>query len=275
MLGKLFKHEFKETGKLLIPLNLVIICYTLIGAIMLGSRLFDDDHFALLAASSLVLYILSIFAIFIVTFIFFTVRFYKTMYSSQGYLTHTLPVSTGSIIHTKVLVSVFWVVVTMAVTGFSIFAMVATTVRAHLSYDNLSYDSFQNFFIEFNEEFGMSFGSFLLPIMLLTIVGCFEGMLTVYASLSIGQLFNQYRILAAIVTYVIIHIAVNVMGTVTMFVTEFSAMDSLFMAEEFSDSVFGSFYHTLFSVSNIEHIILCVIFYAVLYFLTTRKLNLE
>ncbi len=274
MLGKLFKHEFKETGKLLIPLNLVIICYTVIGAIMLGSRLFDDDHFALLAASSLILYILSIFAIFIVTFIFFTVRFYKTMYSSQGYLTHTLPVSTGSIIHTKVLVSVFWVVVTMAVTMFSVFAMVAVTIRTHLSYDSFN-SFFMEFFMEFNEEFGMSFGSFLLPIMLLIIVGCFEGMLTVYASLSIGQLFNQYRILAAIVTYVIIHIAVNIMGTVTMFITEFSAMDSLFIAEEFSDSVLGSFYHTLFSVSNIEHIILCIIFYAVLYFLTTRKLNLE
>ena len=41
MLGKLFKHEFKATGKVLLPLNLALIGVTIIGMIMLGLKVFS------------------------------------------------------------------------------------------------------------------------------------------------------------------------------------------------------------------------------------------
>ena len=46
MLGKYMKHEFKETGKLMIPLNLVILVFTLLGMVMLGSRLLSTPAMA-------------------------------------------------------------------------------------------------------------------------------------------------------------------------------------------------------------------------------------
>lgn len=260
MLGKLFKHELKETGKLLLPLNLIIVVYTFIGAIMLGSRLFENDYMTMMGVASLLLYILSIFAIFIVTFVFFAVRFYKTMYSNQGYLTHTLPVSTGSIIHTKVLVSSFWVLVTMIITVVSIFTMVAVPLGKHIP------ELYEEFYVEF------SFIE-LVPIIILAVLGCLERVLVMYVSLSIGQLFNQYRVLAAIVTYVVINIATNIMETVTVFVVDFAAIDIL---EKASESVSTSYYfHSLLSFTTIENLILCIVFYLVCYFLTTKKLNLE
>ena len=97
MLGKYMKHEFKETGKLMIPLNLVILVFTLLGMVMLGSRLLSTPAMALIGIASLTLYILTLFAIFIVVYVYFTVRFYKTMYQSQGYLTHTLQFISDSV----------------------------------------------------------------------------------------------------------------------------------------------------------------------------------
>lgn len=128
MLGKYMKHEFQETGKLMIPLNLVILVYTLIGAIMLGSRLFSSPPMVILGVISLVLYMLSLFAIFIVAYVYFTVRFYKTMYTSQGYLTHTLPLSTMGIVNTKMLVSACWMILTVAVTTLSVIVLVAAAI---------------------------------------------------------------------------------------------------------------------------------------------------
>lgn len=46
MLGKLFKHEFKDTGKVLLPLNLALIGVTIIGMVVLGLRIFDTDSIA-------------------------------------------------------------------------------------------------------------------------------------------------------------------------------------------------------------------------------------
>ena len=88
MLRKLFKHEFKETAKLLLPLDLVLLAVTVIGCILLGSSILQNESLQMLSFSCMMIYILSIFALFIITAVYLTVRFYKTMYAAQGYLTH-------------------------------------------------------------------------------------------------------------------------------------------------------------------------------------------
>ena len=42
--------------------------------------------------AAMVFYVLGVFALFVVSYVYMCVHFYKTMYSDQGYLTHTLPV---------------------------------------------------------------------------------------------------------------------------------------------------------------------------------------
>ena len=108
MLGKLFKHEFKATAKVLLPLNLVLVLVTIIGMIILNLDIFSGTAMALVGAAYLILYILAIFALFIMTYVILMMRFYKSMYSDQGYLTHTLPVSPLALLNTKLLTGVCW-----------------------------------------------------------------------------------------------------------------------------------------------------------------------
>lgn len=52
--------------------------------------------------AAMVFYVLGVFALFVVSYVYMCVHFYKTMYSDQGYLTHTLPVGQMSIFYIKI-----------------------------------------------------------------------------------------------------------------------------------------------------------------------------
>lgn len=268
MLGKYMKHEFQETGKLMIALNLVILVVTLLGVLLLGSRLFSSPPMMLLGIISLMLYIFGLIAIYIVAYVYFTVRFYKTMYTSQGYLTHTLPLTTAGILNTKILVSLFWTVVTVLMTFLSIIALVATA--AGQEWGKMAIH-IQNNFIP-----NRGFAGFWVLFFFLLLAGCLQQLLMVYASLSIGQLFRQYRALASIGVFILMYIALQILSTVTMFIAQLFSIDKLtaHMAAQTSESFFA-FYRGILSVSSIECILLCILFYVLCYWLTSKKLNLE
>ena len=96
MLKKLFKYEFKSTAKIMLILYAILIVTTAVGSVVLYSLDLDQAGesklASILSVSAIVLYILAIFAVLIVMYVYLCVHFYRTMYSAQGYLTHTLPV---------------------------------------------------------------------------------------------------------------------------------------------------------------------------------------
>ena len=95
MLKKLFKYEFKSTAKIMLILYAILIITTSVGSVVLYSLDLDQAGesklASILSVSAIVLYILAIFAVLIVMYVYLCVHFYRTMYSAQGYLTHTLP----------------------------------------------------------------------------------------------------------------------------------------------------------------------------------------
>ena len=204
MLGKLFKHEFREIGRLLGPLNLALILIAFLGNIILR---FESRQFGFSAAaapptllSSLisVIYTLTIFTLFILTAVYLTVRFYKTMYGNRGYLTHTLPVSTISVLNVKLLVAAFWLIAAFVIGMISLFFLVTSgeTIDFHIYFPTLK---------EKVTGTDIYAWTFLLMIAIMLLAICFSTMLTVCASLAVGQLFHQFRIAAAIGAYVVFY----------------------------------------------------------------------
>ncbi|MBO5373620.1 MAG: hypothetical protein J6A75_13020 [Lachnospiraceae bacterium] len=270
MLGKLYKHEFKETAKPLIPLNLVLIVFTIIGAIMLGTDILQNESFEILAVTCMMLYIMSIFTVFIVTMVYLTIRFYKTMYSRQGYLTHTLPVSTGSIINTKIIVSSLWMFVSMIITGMSVFILVKVTAGSELDAA-----AFQEAVTVFPEIFGMELAEFVIWMIVLCVISCIASVLMLFVSLSIGQLFHQHRVLASIIAYVVIYIIQQIIGTVSVLIMGIGNLDELAMDTASSTLNMASFYRGTFWMGLIQSLIFGIIFYVLCHYFTKKKLNLE
>ena len=270
MLGKLFKHEFKETAKRLIPLNLIILIFTALGCILIGARLFHQESLSVLSVSYIFIYILSIFALFVITGVYLTIRFYRTMYSNQGYLTHTLPVSTGSILNTKILVSAFWICIAFIITVLSIFTLVR--VAAGDAWQSLDFNSF-NYMI--SEAFGIGYGKFWFYVISILILTCFSTILMIFASLSIGQMFSQHRILGSIGAFIAIYIVQQIVGTITMFILGIQSIAFEPTEQVESAAFLSKLYHHVFTAALAESALFVVAFYGICYYLTKKKLNLE
>ena len=121
MLKKLFKYEFKSTAKIMLILYAILIVTTAVGSVVLYSLDLDQAGesklASILSVSAIVLYILAIFAVLIVMYVYLCVHFYRTMYSAQGYLTHTLPVKALAPFHVKLITSFVWMFLSMALIG--------------------------------------------------------------------------------------------------------------------------------------------------------------
>ncbi len=118
MFGKLLKHEIRHSARYNLVIYLVAVAVTLVMALSLitGST-------ALGAVSCFAIYVTG-FATVVVTLVSVIKNFYDTLYSRQGYLTLTLPVKSGALLASKVIVSFLWIIIgflIMALTWVSIF----------------------------------------------------------------------------------------------------------------------------------------------------------
>ncbi|MEI3280961.1 MAG: hypothetical protein V8R46_09675 [Eubacterium ramulus] len=72
------------------------------------------------------IYGLLIVALMIVTIVMVLQRFYKNLLKGEGYLMHTLPVPTWMLVASKVISSLIWILLSIAVLFVSIFVLVLT-----------------------------------------------------------------------------------------------------------------------------------------------------
>ncbi len=115
MLGKLFKYEIKDTSRL-IPF------FYLITAVMAGLSLLSGKlELGWFKATSSVLLLLVGIAVFIVTLVVICMRFYKNLYSNEGYLSFTLPLKPHLHLVSKAIVSFGWMLLSVIISMGAIF----------------------------------------------------------------------------------------------------------------------------------------------------------
>lgn len=109
MLGKLLKYEFKDTARIipLFYLTVLIFAGMTISAIQLGIDWIRE-------LSSIILLLLGIVMI-IITFVIIVMRFYRNLYSNEGYLMFTLPVKPQQLLASKTIAAFAWVIMSYMV----------------------------------------------------------------------------------------------------------------------------------------------------------------
>lgn len=271
MLKQFIKHEFKETARLLIPLNLILIALALFGAVLFRIDLFSKYNLEIIATSALILYILGIFVLFILTAVYLAMRFYKTMYSGQGYLTHTLPVSTTAILNTKIFVSVFWLCIAFLVTAGSALLLIMSASGESWDLSALSYIQ-----EEFSRSMGFGFYEFLGIMAGLIVVFFFSSVLMVCASFSVGQLFRQNRLAASIAAYIVFYIAQQIISMILLVILSIGNSDMILQMQSNAASAdVANFYQWLFAIVLLQSVAFSVIYYIISFYISNHKLNLE
>ena len=123
MLGKLLKHEFRQSARS------VMLIYASAAAVILFI------FFGMLTkitwigiVGSIVLYIAALVGV-IMTLVSVIRNFYETLYSNQGYLSFTLPVRCSSLLFSKVFVSAVWIILSFVLAALC-FLVIAMNAKA-------------------------------------------------------------------------------------------------------------------------------------------------
>ena len=114
MLRKLLKHEFRATGRIMLPLYLILLA-TAIGANFSTRGLLETDLkvLDLLGGLLVMAFAVAIIAVCVMSMVVMVQRFYKNLLQDEGYVMMTLPVSVHQQVWSKLIVSAVWFALTI------------------------------------------------------------------------------------------------------------------------------------------------------------------
>lgn len=208
MLGKLLKHEFKATARFFIPIIIAVLIMTPITKLVANRRFFDG-MLSIIPVTVITGYVITLFAVGVLTMVVIVLRFYQNMVSNQGYLMHTLPVSVSQHIVSKLIVAVVWSLISIAIILLSLFILFFFPDRMEIFREGWS-----QFVFFFREEAGELGRTFIVQMILMAMISLIYYILYVYVSIAIGQVISKHRILGAIVAAFIINVITQVFSLI-------------------------------------------------------------
>ena len=272
MLSKLIKHEFRATSRIMWPVFLGMLALT---ALMRFSQLLlNGGHIPwllqLIGVLLVIGFMVGLGALAFAPLVLSAVRWRDHVLKDEGYLTLTLPVSVHQLLASKLIVSAVWYAAAFLVGVLSL--MIATANWSSLLYVP---DFFGDFFKAFSQMDASLRGHALL--ILLELLGNFvmtisAASLVVYAAFSIGYSFNKHKSLWTTVL-VLVFFEVAQFTAIAMIGAFFNADPTRWMNLDVYSApasvelllLWGMFGELLFAAAG----------YAVTWYFTTKKLNLE
>lgn len=263
MLGKLMKYELRATARYFLPLYGAILVLSM----LMGIRGFGEDFGSILNIILPSALALSFVGLSVLTLIMVVKRFDSNLMGEEGYLMFTLPVPSSSLILSKLLTALIWVLTStfvfflslkIAWVEFSLSELLKVLATAEI-------DPY-----------------FLMIFALLLLMAAIQFFLHVYASLGIAQAYSitKSRILGGILVFIVIAIGINVLDTLLSSLSArlIGEYQLPYLSELMDPDDFPAVFSTLEKVMTYSLAYL-VIKNTALYFLTKhhleKKLNLE
>lgn len=275
MLIKLMKHEFRATARVMLPLYLVTILLALMtraSALWTKMVTFEgltgQSFLALLSGIIAVGFVLALIATFVVAVVLTIQRFRSNLMADEGYVMFTLPVSTHSLVWSKLIVSTVWFLGAVIIDIVAVMTLVA---------DLAMFQELGRVFAEISQQLtAYNLGNgilFLVELVVLFVVVCLAACLDFYAPLAIGHSFAQHKMLLSVAFFFAIQVATQIIsGTLLMAGVPF--LDSLTIWLSSQVQPMAAAHGVMWGT-----ILITAIYGAILYCLTIRmlhrRLNLE
>ena len=266
MLKKLIKYEWKGLIFPFVIMLIVLAGTTLLTcAVLLTINPKYDESVQVYSAMALMLSI----------FLYYFGMIGCTCYTDQGYLTHTLPVTTHQILIAKIAVAFFVNILMALAILLSVFIIIQVGILHITSFYTDSpelkwifKDMFSIVLNEFANVFGIHLPSFLIYMILYSIISEIANVVIIFGCISLGQLYAKHRILGAIASYFIVLFIEQIFGW--------------FTSVPISARVLSAKYTTVFDIlsptmnlSLLFIVMLAVFMYFANIHMMTKKLNLE
>ena len=256
MLSKLLKYEFKSNAKQQLPLLIYLLIATVLAFItnfLLNATKPLDNTFSRIVetfcSGLIVFFFISIVAYPFVTGFLILQKYYKSMFTDEGYLTFTLPVSTDQLLLAKIISGFVW---------FAI-SLVALIIPAYI----ISLMLFNGRIIKFFQEASLS----VTPISVLSdlifgIVNILSNLLIYYTAITIGAVIaKKHKILTAIGILYLINIIKSIVSSILMLPHMLNGLDDFMLFDSL--------------IEFIINIVFIVAAYFVTRYIIENKLNLD
>jgi len=223
MLGKLLKHEFRATGRVLLPAMGAVLALALLGN--LSMRLIQSSSsgfLAVLLGLVIAAFIIGMIALCILTMVIMVLRFYRNLLGHEGYLMHTLPVSVHELVWSKLIVSLVW----FLAAGLLVTLLILITVLAQSGTDLgqllrgfPSVSELREFLAEAGFRHPELRSLWLIAVegFLAALIGYLGTCLHFYAAMALGQMGSGNKILLSVLFYIVLSMAMSVLVNSAVF----------------------------------------------------------
>jgi len=275
-LGKLIKYDFMDVSKLIIPfyigMGVMGIVIRVFWFILLNEKIDDRVRIStgVFQFMSYFGYVIAIIGIILMTYYAVIIRYYRSIYGNEGYLTNTLPIETYEIILAKLLTFFSWFVVNGIIIFFTFWFIIPIEgiFKANI------------FRPEVLREIEMflrhSVGTALIIGIISMLVMTIEKILFLFLCVSIANMVKSYRILTGIGAYIILG---GIIGLIKQVILTFTYIfdknygnydNSEWEVLRTFENVFNTNLGMLFT-----SIVFSVILFFVVNYLLKNRLNLE
>ncbi len=269
MVRKLYKHEFLSWLRVL-PLIYAITLLTATFHRVLQIFETDSIYYTIVNVSALVLYAVSILVCLAAPMVFGVVRFYKNLFTGEGYLSFTLPVNTTTHLNVKVITPVVFSLISMLVCALSACIITAGEVFTEL------WNAAGYLWKQVPAMYQNHIAGYIAEFCVLWIVALFASVLLYNSCVCIGQLAKKNRIPLAVGSYFIYYFISQILSTVMIIVlTGMSMTGKLDPYIAFIDKHPLATVHIFLWGGIVLTGLLALAFWLVCRFILHRKLNLE
>ena len=269
MVKKLFKHEF------LAWLRILPLIYGIVLVIAAMNRLilcFETNtvYYTIIQVSGILMYVIGLLVCFAAPIVFGVTRFYKNLFTGEGYLSFTLPVSNTTHLWVKpitalcfsvasLLVGLLTVPIITAGDVFHEICLAAAYLLKHIPENMVGH------LIGWAAEF-----------IVLLIIALLYAHLLLNCCVSIGQLARKNRVLAAVGAYFGYYVITQIFGT--FLVILMVALENTQLLRDISQFIMdkpNEFIHIMFCSFILFYGLICAAFFLISRFVIRKRLNLE
>ncbi len=269
MVKKLFKHEFLALGRILLPVQALVLVFSALARIV---QLFETDTTVYgLLFGSIVFFLVVINLINLsIPFVMGLVRFYKNLFTTEGYLSLTLPVTTTQHLYTKLLTTL----------GFSVSAVITSVLSLMIVTCGEVWTeivrSIQYLWSLIPGQTSAHIALYIVEFAVLLVVTFAMELLLYYLFLSLGQLSRKNRLLASFGFYFGYYTITQILGTVGSIVFSFLAESAFWEAVgKWIEGNTTLFVHLLLCGLTVFAVLFGWLYFAISNYVLRRKLNLE
>lgn len=266
MVRKLFRHEMAALWRILLPIELILLA---ISAFVRGFQIFESDHLAYGITFGIAVFVLVMLNLInLVAVVYIAVfRFYRHLFTAEGYLSFTLPITPGQHIFTKASAALLSQLAAVCVTVLSFMIVTAGDVfyeilRVFEYGSGLLQEFTQGHVVWYIVEFAaLMLTSYISQILLL------------YACVCLGQLSRKNRVAMAIVAYFVYTVIVQILSSVLNVAVSISGHEGWFAINSPEELIV--FIHGVMIALCVWSLVVSAIYFVISHTIMRKKLNLE